>query len=364
MKKLMFMVLGFLLFNITVQAESYDFSLIPYNVTESCEFSYGIGGQECFDKVLNGELEDFRILDNKVSKNDLIMILVHMKPSTDSKLTDARIVIDANSEIISNQIDELGSDYGINNRDESVIGGLFPLNGKKSKWEISDVNYLENGRSFFLLTDTGRTTPIIKEGNLVALFYRVSENAEIGTSVEIKFDQNLTQLANNSFQKVNHLATFEDVTLTVADSYNEITSKLYTIKREENLPYIYGTLPNTTIEEYVKNFENNVNELHVFDLNDQEILDKSKYITTKMKLKLIRDGNVLDELAIVVKGDINCDGDATVADRAMLNQVLLRKVEIDEIPRKAADINHDGIVNINDHNKYILYINMEIDNLN
>ena len=138
MKKFFIGIIGFLLFNVTVQAESYDFSLIPYNVTNACEFTEEIGGQECFDKMLDGEIEEYKIMDGKIARNDIIMIVLHLNPSLDSKISDARIVIDTDPNVLLSEIDDLGVDYGVNNRTDQTIGGILPLNGKKTSWTIGE----------------------------------------------------------------------------------------------------------------------------------------------------------------------------------------------------------------------------------
>lgn len=164
---------------------------------------------------------------------------------------------------------------------------------------------------------------------------------------------------------MDQYASYKNLTLTISNDLNQIESNVYTIKREENLSYIYGTSANTTIEEYLEKFKNNLEELHIYDLNNNEIIDKSKYITTKMKIKLIKNNETKDELNIVVKGDINCDGDITVGDMAKMKAVTMKIVALYEIEQIAGDITeNDRLITMTDLMKITRYLSMEIDNLN
>ena len=64
-----------------------------------------LGGQECFDKMLDGQLEEYKIMNNEVSKQ-VIMLVVHLNPTIDSKISDARIGIDTESNILLSEINE------------------------------------------------------------------------------------------------------------------------------------------------------------------------------------------------------------------------------------------------------------------
>ena len=91
---------------------------------------------------------------------------------------------------------------------------------------------------------------------------------------------------------------------------------------------------------------------YIYDLNGNEITEKSKYVTTKMKIKLIKNDEIKDELTIVVKGDTNCDGDTTISDSEPIRLFITKAINLDNIEILAADITISGIVDTTDMIKY------------
>ena len=87
---------------------------------------------------------------------------------------------------------------------------------------------------------------------------------------------------------------------------------------------------------------------YIYDLNGNEITEKSKYVTTKMKIKLIKN----DEIKDVVKGDTNCDGDTTISDSEPIRLFITKAINLDNIEILAADITISGIVDTTDMIKY------------
>ncbi|MCI8575621.1 MAG: hypothetical protein HFI09_04040, partial [Bacilli bacterium] len=103
--------------------------------------------------------------------------------------------------------------------------------------------------------------------------------------------------------------------------------------------------------DFLSNFDNDRETLHVYDLDGNEITDETITISTSMTLKLIIDNKEYDELTIVVRGDINSDGVVNINDYNKLNSRLLKMIELNYIETQASDLNYDGIVNINDYSK-------------
>ncbi len=104
------------------------------------------------------------------------------------------------------------------------------------------------------------------------------------------------------------------------------------------------------VQELVELFvESQRDNITVYDKNNKVITDRNYIVTTGMRLDL-RDtnGKVLDRIYVVIYGDINQDGVINVADRAMLQKVILGRFAPTYEVLIACDLNFDGVVNTQD----------------
>jgi hypothetical protein len=149
----------------------------------------------------------------------------------------------------------------------------------------------------------------------------------------------------------------------------KIMSSVYTIKREEQedgskLEYTYGSEPSTNIKDYLNNFDNDIELLHVYDSEGNEVDKETGITSTFMKIKLIIEGEEYDGLTIVVKGDLTGDGEVTGPDNVKLQNYMLLKIEFNEIERIAADVTIDDEVTGPDNVKLQNYMLLKINTLN
>ena len=128
--------------------------------------------------------------------------------------------------------------------------------------------------------------------------------------------------------------------------------------------YTVGAEPETTIEDFIPNFDNNELTLHIFDKEGNEIFDKYSFVSTGMKIKLIINEEVYDELEIAVKGDLDDDGIVTMSDYTSLKNCLLNAVTYDFIHIKASDFDNNDVIAMNDYNSLKTYLLNELDTLN
>ena len=78
-----------------------------------------------------------------------------------------------------------------------------------------------------------------------------------------------------------------------------------------------------------------------------------------MKLKLVIDDEVKDEVTVIVRGDLDGDGRANTSDLAPLEYHLLEDEERDYIFGFyvfAADFNRDGVANVQDEGIFSRYL--------
>lgn len=128
-------------------------------------------------------------------------------------------------------------------------------------------------------------------------------------------------------------------------SESTVLSDVYKI----NDGIIYGIYYNTTVAQFKKNL-NNEFTVKVYDKTGKEITSDTALVTTFSKVKLYSDkGDVLQELEVAVKGDINGDGKITITDFVKIKSQLINGNYLTgKAEKKAADFNDDGKISITD----------------
>lgn len=110
--------------------------------------------------------------------------------------------------------------------------------------------------------------------------------------------------------------------------------------------------------------KNNKEEIHFYDINGNEIVDQEQYITTGTKIKLIINDEIKDDLTIVIKGDANSDGMVDLIDYILLQNHILKIIQLNAIQKLAVDVNNDGLITSPDSTYLRDYINGIIQVLN
>ena len=119
---------------------------------------------------------------------------------------------------------------------------------------------------------------------------------------------------------------------------------------------IYAVKLDLTSKMYVSDFIGMLSEtqqeaVKVFYTNGT-LMQKSEYskvvLTTGIRIMLVDNDKITDDLYIAIKGDINGDGAVNVADLTILKKYLRGAAGIVGIYSVAADINGDGAVNTTD----------------
>ena len=109
--------------------------------------------------------------------------------------------------------------------------------------------------------------------------------------------------------------------------------------------YLDKIEPKTTAEQFKNNCETN-GEITIYDKNGN-VLENGDLIGTGMTLKDVK-GDQSITLTLIVMGDLNGDGEATITDLTRLNMWLIGVRSSDEIELKAADVSHNGKVTVTD----------------
>lgn len=134
------------------------------------------------------------------------------------------------------------------------------------------------------------------------------------------------------------------ITFSIEESKTqiEITSEKYEIDDK----YITKIQPKTTVMEFKIAIETNATEIKIYNKNNETINDDEK-IGTGMKVEL-KNGNETKTFTVIVRGDINGDGETDFTDILKINQARLNKIILEEMYSIAADVTEDGKVDFID----------------
>ncbi len=148
-------------------------------------------------------------------------------------------------------------------------------------------------------------------------------------------------------------------TISIVVLSNEIESTVLDVETKSINRIIIGEEPNTEIEDFLLKMNNPIEYLQVYNEDDELINDTTTRLGTGMKLKLVIDDVIRDEVIIVVRGDANGDGLANTRDLGPLEYHILEDEENDTITGVyiyAMDFNGDEIANTQDEGILIKFL--------
>ena len=133
----------------------------------------------------------------------------------------------------------------------------------------------------------------------------------------------------------------------------KLTCKRY--KVDDNESIVYRVEPETTLQEFKKNFYDN--QITVYTNQDKENEVTTEFLGTGMVLEYSEDGKTRD-YQISVIGDLDGNGKIEQIDFSKTIRYIVEEegVELKGIEFYSADISGDGIVDQRDIRKYIKYI--------
>jgi len=95
-----------------------------------------------------------------------------------------------------------------------------------------------------------------------------------------------------------------------------------------------------------ENLETNATEINIYDKNNEKLTDND-LVGTKMKLELKR-GDKQKSYTLIVRGDVNGDGEANINDIFAINSHRLGMKLLTGEYLEAADVNGDGTADVKD----------------
>lgn len=236
---------------------------------------------------------------------------------------------------ISNIVDKVNCSLSFKKK-ESIIAFASNKNKLKTVKKTNKNNTLLNKKSKNISTSKSSTN-------------KQDDNIEINNNKSILIESDINNNVDNKNSTNNNLI----------DNSNQeelvIKSSEYLINNDDKL--INNIELKTTIQDFLNNIDNDNNLLHIYDLDNNEILDYTNYVGTGMKIKLETADKILDELEIVVLGDIDGDGKCMSSDYRLTKKHIRGQIELTGSKFIAGDINKDKIINDLDYeliNKYIM----------
>ena len=125
--------------------------------------------------------------------------------------------------------------------------------------------------------------------------------------------------------------------------------------QDGDVTYIEKIQPNQTAKEIKDNIETN-GEIKIFDKNNNEVTSEDFKITTGTKV-VITNGAEEKEYVLVVKGDVNGDGESNFNDMLQMNKHRLQKKQLSGAYLRAGELDGQEGVTFSDMlklNKYRL----------
>lgn len=269
-----------------------------------------------------------------------------------------------------------GQDYYFDERSDLTMVSEYELAiinafiaSKKPTVEVTDVviDYTDIHLSI------GESQPIT-----ITVYPFNAENKEVEVSVE---DESVAIYKNNRVKAINEGITQLRAT-SVANpeafavsnieviEFSELLNNRYNIVRtpdyDYDRPYIIGMDEGTIISDFISSFRNRSSDIYVYyaDGTMVSVLNYYELIRTGMIIKLVANGRELDELVIVVRGDIDGNGVVNGYDKQCIRNHVNGATILEGCYFIAADVDFNHTVNLDDLNKIDRYLRGEIPSLN
>lgn len=267
----------------------------------------------CDDKIIAASLNDIYIIkNNKVAKNNLDDIKLPIYQLDNSYFVD----FDGNIYNISQGTTKIPSD-NIN---------FVAQNGTVS----SNYVCLVNNNVLYALSFDGQNLLMAEFNNRI-----ISARAVMGTIFVLTDDMNVYNVSESNLVNIKS----QDKS-PATDIY--INSDDYYIDTENYL--ITQVDPDTSITQFCKKLSHNFSDLYILD---GQYSVESRKICTGYIARFCLDNQDFD-FTIIVTGDINKNGACNNADKDLLIDYLIGKINLDNAALISADINLNNKVNLQD----------------
>lgn len=318
--------------NITVVSQKGDVNVYKLNITKPASSNTNLISLTPSNSTLDYSND---ILEYNMEVEDDINLISFVAEPEDSDATvtgtditnlaygdnEIEIVVTAEDKTTTRTIK-----ININRKKDLISIIPDPLSLLLSKGQVEHVNYTLNP------TDTSYT-----EVEWVSLDENVATVDQNGNITAVDFGSTTIQIISKHDSAIS-----ANIAVNVINT--KITSSVYDIYRDVEIEHVIGIDPETQLNSFIANFDNNPSMLHVFDNEDNEIVDNEQVIGSYMVIKLIIDDHVYDTLTIVVRGDYDGDGYVTAIDLVGVKNIILGKADETYLRNKICDIDKDEYV--------------------
>ena len=267
----------------------------------------------CNDKIIATSLNDIYIIENnratKYNSDDIRLPIYQL---------DNSYFVDFNGDIynISQNITKIPSD----NIDFVVQNGTVS----------SNYVCLVNNNVLYALSFDGQNLLMAEFNNRI-----ISARAVTGTIFVLTDNMNIYNVSESNFVNINS----QDKSPTT-DIY--INSDDYYVDTENYL--ITQVDPDTSITQFCEKLSHNFTDLYIFDRQYQ--VSSGKICTGYIARFCLNNQNY--DFTVIVRGDINKNGIRNNADKDLLIDYLIGKINLDNVALISADINLNNEVNLQD----------------
>lgn len=178
------------------------------------------------------------------------------------------------------------------------------------------------------------------EGMVVTAIYSDGSSKEL-TSYDVTYTAFIE--AGETVVTVMHEGKTAEFTVTVALKEMVINEDSGYEINEDN-GFISGIAEKTDVSDFISNFGNDVTVIN----KDGQALAEGDKVSTGCKVIYAPFGETVQELTVIVKGDLSGDGKIGSVDFMRIRSAFLNTYAMTEAERLAADINGDGKINSND----------------
>lgn len=251
--------IGFFLLAHPVSAAtpSYSFGFEAYNVSEACNIETEDGAWDCWASYVLGDLSDYKIVDNKITKKAKIMVVLKAEALENSDIGVLKLSIPVDTTKVTPY------NYSIYNTDTTREDwGIYPAVRQGTKyitnWQPS-MSFNSNKQMWTFNTADDKLgmsdfKPLVTPGALAAMFYEVNEDISPGANVEFKYhyvanddpsasheEKQLVTISNAAYEEEKQYGTYNSLVLSMASSSSNInTLSSLTATGNNGLSYEFG----------------------------------------------------------------------------------------------------------------------------
>ncbi len=288
---------------------------------------------------------------------------------------------------VEGDVNNISFDVTTNSKDALVVGnGVTALFAGKNIITITSI--AEDG-----ITQESVNIEVYKKTDIISFDTDLEINVPVGNDYQIDIKYNpentdykgMTYTVNNkSILTVSDTGlitplTVGDTTITITSTRNKSLTKTVTVhvinpkietdayiinRDNEGYEYITGMELGITVEEFLNNLKNAKEDLFVYESTETDVVSEEEIVKTKYVVKLIINDNVYDQLALVLKGDVNGDGISNIVDISLIKNYISNKRDFNIYELAASNINMDNYTNVADISKIKNYISNKITSLN